>query len=312
MPGSLVVINPHASKARQPSTLAALTERVEEVLTVRDGTAPKIVETASAEAVGPLVAEALDEGVAAVVGVGGDGTMRDIAAVLAGTDVPLGIIPAGTGNQVAAVLGIPLSPIEAVDVLGGASERTIDLGEVRVEIKGQAATSSSFIIGCGAGFDAELMATTSGGLKRRLGAAAYFVQAARMTTRLSATPCRVTIDDELIQTDATAVLIGNMGQLVPGRLGLRLPLDPSDGLLDLIVVGASSPVGGLQGLVDQLRRTKLGGGSGDASIRLRGRKIRIEPESPMALEVDGDHVGSGALEARVMPSALQVLVPTID
>ena len=103
-----------------------------------------------------------------------------------------------------------------------------------------------------------------------------------------------------------------MGQLVPGRLGLRLPLDPSDGLLDLIVVSASSPVGGLQGLADQLRRTKLGGGSGDASIRLRGHKIRIEPELPMALEVDGDHVGSGALEARVMPGALQVLVPTSD
>ena len=48
MAGSLVVINPHASKARQPSTLAALTERVEEVLTARDGTAPRIVETASA------------------------------------------------------------------------------------------------------------------------------------------------------------------------------------------------------------------------------------------------------------------------
>ncbi len=123
------------------------------------------------------------------------------------------------------------------------------------------------------------MATTSGSLKRRLGAAAYFVQAARMAMRLSATPCRVTVDDELIETDATAVLIGNMGQLVPGRLGLRLPLDPSDGLLDLIVVGASSPVGGLRGLADQLRRTKLGGGSGDASIRRRGRRIRSSRSS---------------------------------
>lgn len=309
MPGSLVVINPHASKARDTSTLAALTERVEEVLTVRDGTAPKIVETASAEAVGPLVAEALAEGVAAVVGVGGDGTMRDIAAVLAGTDVPLGIIPAGTGNQVAAVLGIPLAPIRAVDGLGSAIERTIDLGEVRIEIKGQATTPSSFIIGCGAGFDAELMATTSGSLKRRLGAAAYFVQATRMAMRLSATPCRVTIDDELIETDATAVLIGNMGQLVPGRLGLRLPLDPGDGLLDLIVVGATNPVAAARNLADQLRRTQLGGGSGDGSIRRRGRAIRIEPSLPLPLEVDGDHVGSGALEARVVPGALRVLVP---
>ena len=273
MPGSLVIINPHASKARDPSTLAALTERVGVVLRNRDGSSPRIAETASAEEVGPLVAEALDEGVASVVGVGGDGTMRDIATVIAGTDVPLGIVPAGTGNQVAAVIGVPLSPLKAVDAIERATRRTVDLGMVTVELAGEDPTDSTFIIGCGAGFDAELMATTSSNLKRRLGAAAYFVQGARLAMRLAATPCRVTIDDELIETSATAVLIGNMGQLVPGRLGLRLPLDPSDGLLDLIVVGASSPVGGLQGLVDQLRRTKLGGSSGDASIRLRGHKI---------------------------------------
>ena len=312
MPGSLVVINPHASKARDAGTLSALTKRLEAVLGARDSTPPRLCETASAEAVRPLVAEALEEGVASVVGVGGDGTMREIAAVIAGTQVPLGIIPAGTGNQVAAVLGIPLSLLAAVDALEDTTERVVDLGEVTVELEGEVPTESSFIIGCGAGFDAELMATTSGGLKRRLGAAAYFVQGARLAMRLSATPCRVTIDDELIETAATAVLIGNMGELVPGRLGLRLPLDPADGLLDLIVVDASNAIGGLRGLADQLRRTQLGGGSGDRSIRRRGKTIRIEPDESLPLEVDGDHIGSGALEARVVPGALRVLVPAGD
>lgn len=309
MPGSLVVINPHASKARDASTLAASTERLGAVLAERDGAAPRFAETASADEVGPLVAEALVAGVASVVGVGGDGTMRDIAAVIAGTDVPLGIIPAGTGNQVAAVLGIPRVPVEAVDALEGAQVRTLDLGDVTVELEGAAPAGSTFILGCGAGFDAELMATTPSGLKRRLGAAAYFVQGARMLLRLTATPCRVTVDDETIEAAATAVLIGNLGQLVPGRLDLRLPLDPADGLLDLIVVGASNPVAGVRGLLDQLRRTEVGGGSGETSIRRRGRVVRIEPEQPLALEVDGDYVGQGALEARVLPGVLQVLVP---
>mgnify|MGYP001818975178 FL=1 len=107
------------------------------------------------------------------------------------------------------------------------------------------------------------------------------------------------------------ILIGNLGQLVPGRLDLRLPLDPVDGLLDLIVVGASNPVAGMRGLLDQLRRSELGGGSDEASIRRRGRVIRIEPEQPLALEVDGDYVGRGALEARVRPGALQVLAPPV-
>ncbi len=146
------------------------------------------------------------------------------------------------------MLGIPLSPLGAVDASGAPTQRTIDLGEVASSSSGEATIRSIFIIGCGAGFDAELMATTSASLKRRLGTAAYFAQGARLALRLAATPCRVTIDDELIETDATAVLIGNMGQLVPGRLGLRLPLDPSDGLLDVIVVGASSALGGLRAL----------------------------------------------------------------
>lgn len=208
-----------------------------------------------------------------------------------------------------AALGVPRSPLEAVDALDRAEPRAVDLGEVTVELADDTTMDSLFIIGCGVGLDAELMATTSEGLRRRLGAAAHFVHGARLALRLSATPCRVTVDGEPIEVGATVVLIGNMGQLVPGRLDLRLPIDPSDGLLDLIVVGASSPIGGLRGLADQFRRAGLGGGSGDPSIRRRGRTIRIEPERPMPLEVDGDYLGSGALEARIRPGALRVLTP---
>ncbi len=308
MPSSLVVINPHASKSRDATTLAALTERLGEVLAERDGAEPRLVETAEASEVAPVAREALDSGVASVVGVGGDGTLREIAGVLAGTDVPLGVIPAGTGNQVAGALAIPRSPMEAADVLANAVERVIDLGEVTVRVDGRSETSVC-LIGCGAGFDAQLMATTPKGLKRWLGSLAYFVQAARLMLRLSATPCRVTVDGQTFETGATIVLIGNMGHLVPGRLDLRLPLDPYDGLLELIIVGASGPVSGLRGLNDQLRRTQLGGGAGDASIRLRGRSIDIEPLEPMPLQVDGDHVGEGSLHARVRPAALRLLTP---
>ena len=308
MPGSLVVVNPSASRARDASALAALTERIGQVLGERDGTGPRIVKTSQPEDVRPLVTEAMDDGVAAVVGVGGDGTMRDIAGVLAGTDVPLGIVPAGTANQVAAALGIPRSPLEATDVLAAAAARAIDLGEVTTHV-GSAGITSVCMIGCGAGFDAELMATTSSRLKRRLGTVAYFIQAARLALGLSATPCRLTIDEQAVETDVTSVLVGNMGHLVPGRLGLRMPLDPYDGLLDLIVVGAPNAVAGLRGLADQLRRTELGGSDGDGSMRLRGRHITIEPSEPMPLEIDGDHVGAGSLSARILPGALRVLMP---
>ena len=154
MPGSLILVNPHASKARDARTLAALTERARLVLIERDGAEPRLVETAAAEDVAPTVHNALDGGVASIIGVGGDGTLREIAGVLAGTDVPLGIVPAGTGNQVAAVMGVSGSPVEAVDVLEHATAQTIDVGEVTVRRADGSEETSTFLLGCGTGFDA--------------------------------------------------------------------------------------------------------------------------------------------------------------
>ena len=305
---SLVIINPAASRTRDPATLAALAERVEAVLLERDGARPQLAETATGEAVRPLVAEAVQRGVSSVIAVGGDGTVRAIAASLADTRIPLGIIPAGTGNQVAAVMGIPRSPLAAVEALATAQPRTIDLGTATVRSHDET-SEAVFVIGCGAGFDAQLMTATSSTLKRRLGPAAYFVRAVPLVARLSAVPCRITVDGDVLVTEATAVLIGNMGQLVPGRVNLRLPLDPTDGLLDLIVVGASSAWAGIRGLADQLRRSQLGASADGRSVRLRGQRIAVEPEADMPLEIDGDPAGSGALEAAIRPRAMQLLVP---
>lgn len=287
----------------------AIAANLERTLTWRDGVAPQIEETARLTETAPLVRAALERGARCVVGVGGDGTLRDIAEVLQGTGVPMGIIPAGTGNQVAAVLGVSGSPESAADALGALEPRTIDLGQVTLQRSGHPETTSLFMIGCGAGFDAHLMATTPAHWKDRLGKMAYVAQAIRLASELRPTPCRITVDDEVIETEATIALVGNMGQVVPGLMDLRLPIDPTDGYLDLIVVTASGPVQGLRGLIDQLTRTHHGGNSDSDSIRRHGRHISITPADPAPLEVDGDYVGEGSLSARILPAALAVLAP---
>jgi diacylglycerol kinase family enzyme len=153
------------------------------------------------------------------------------------------------------------------------------------------------------------MATTSSASKRRYGKTAYFAQGIRLAMQVDAAPVRLSVDGDVIETEASLALVGNMGHLVPGVVGLRLPLDPEDGLLDLIVVAARGPIHGLKGLIDQLTRTALGGTSGSDSLRLRGRHISVEYLSPAPIQVDGDYVGEGSLEARVRPGALEVLVP---
>jgi diacylglycerol kinase (ATP) len=236
--------------------------------------------------------------------------------------VPLGIVPAGTGNQLAGVMGIPLGPAAAVAALASARPRTIDLGEATWWLTDEEAAwgaadppdgapsrRSAFTIGCGAGFDARLMATTPPDLKKRIGRSAYFAQALRLAADIGVVPYRLTVDGETIETEASVALVGNMGHLVPGLLGPRLPIVPDDGLLDLIVVGARGPLHGVKGLIDQLLRTSLGGGSGSDSLRVRGRRIVVAADRAEPLQVDGDHVGWGWLEARILPAALEVLVP---
>jgi diacylglycerol kinase (ATP) len=316
---SLIIVNPQGSRVRDQARRAALVEDVAAALERRDGGAPRIVETGAQSDTRPAVEAAVAEGVAAVVGIGGDGTLREIAASLAGTGIPLGIVPGGTGNLLAGILGIPAALPAAVRALERAGPRTIDLGEVTLRLArgpendaraDDVAETATFAIGCGIGFDARVMATTPPDLKRRFGRSAYFAQALRLALDIEAIPHRITVDGETIETRASIALITNMGELVPGIVGPRLPIIPDDGLLDLIVVGARGPLHGMKGLIDQLFRTQLGGGSGSDSLRVRGRVIEVEAERAEPLQVDGDHVGWGSLSARVLPGALRVLVPS--
>jgi diacylglycerol kinase family enzyme len=316
--GSLVIVNPFGSRLRDPRRRAALIDEVRDALERRDGRPPRFLETAAQAETKPAVEAAVAAGSPSVVGMGGDGTLREIAAALAGTGVPLGIVPGGTGNLLAGVLGVPGSPSDAAAALAHAQRRRIDLGEVRLRLVGGPSDvpeavdqppQATFAIGCGAGFDARVMATTPPDLKRRFGRSACFAQAMRLALEIEAVPFRLTVDGQTIETDASIALIANMGELVPGIVGPRLPIDPSDGLLDLIVVGARGPLHGVKGLIDQLFRTHLEGSSGSQSLRVRGQVIDVEADRPEPLQVDGDHVGWGGLSARVLPGALDVLVP---
>ncbi len=153
------------------------------------------------------------------------------------------------------------------------------------------------------------MQATPPELKRRLGRSAYFVQAAWVAARIGAVPYRVTVDGETVELDGSIALVTNFAELVPGLVRTRLPVVPDDGLFDVFVAGARNPIAGVRGLVDHLVRTGLGHDEGAGTVRLRGRHVRLEAMPHEPLQVDGDALGAGALEATVRPGALRVLVP---
>ena len=143
---------------------------VRKAMTELDWAEPLWLETRPDDTGERLASEAVRSGVDLVLASGGDGTVTACAGGVAGSGVPLGVLPCGTGNLLARNLGLPLSLDEALTVALTGSDRRLDVG---------IANDRPFVVMAGIGFDAEMLAGASEQLKKRLGWAAYMVSALR-------------------------------------------------------------------------------------------------------------------------------------
>jgi diacylglycerol kinase (ATP) len=250
-----------------------------------------------------LAEQAVTAGVDAVGVFGGDGTTMQAAAGLVGTEVPLGLIPGGTGNVLAGNLRIPSDPLRAVRLLTHGRRRVIDLGRV-VFPDGE----HYFGVAVGAGIDARVMGETAMVDKRRWGIGAYLATTLRVLADLRSTACVVTVDGEVLEAHAALVLIMNCGEMIPPLIRIRPEISPEDGLLDLVAVTADSPWQGLRGLFrvildgrrEEIRETPY--------IRYaRGTHFTVTAAERLPVEFDGDVVGGTPFTAQVVPHALAVM-----
>jgi diacylglycerol kinase (ATP) len=278
-----------------------------EVLSGRLGwRTPVWLETTAADPGRSQTKQALAGGAATVIAFGGDGTARVVAEVLARTGVPMGLLPAGTGNLLARNLGIPPNRLESsLHIALTGRDRTIDVGHVEI-----AATPDdeprreAFLVMTGLGFDAEVMAGTDPHLKERLGWVAYVVAGAgRLRGRR--TPITMQVDDgPLQQRRVRAVVIGNLGML-QGGIQLMPGAVPDDGWLDVVVVSPRSILGWLSVTGAVITRR------GHATVEhFRCRTIEVKAERPLHAQLDGDPAGTAqVLRASVDPLALVIRVP---
>ena len=295
-----------ASRLADPVRRDALVATAGAAIGVRTGSAPEVRVTATAATGRAAAREAVAAGARLLVVVGGDGSVRSAAAVLAGTGIALGIIPAGTGNLMAAALGIPRSPERAAAALADARERPIDVGRAWV---GSPATPMPFIVAAGVGFDARVMAATTERRKRSLGIGAYFAVATAVAARIRPFEVRLVVDGAVHETDALAVLVANAGELVPGLLRPRLPLVPDDGLLDVLVARGRGAAGGSRAAIELLFGRGVHTAIGPYAARFAARRVEVEAPAGEPVEVDGDVVGGGRLVAEIVPGAVRILVP---
>ena len=300
----LILVNPRASRLTDPKERERVADAVTGAVRHRYGREPR-VQAGSLDDTRIALAEATDA--PAVIVVGGDGTVREAAEALIGRGTPLAIIPAGTGNVLAGAIGIR-GIRSGLEALRHGRPRVIDLGRARwTHATGEAASRErTFAVACGMGLDARIMAAAEHEWKRRMRFGAYVGAAVREVLRLETARFRIDADGETLELEGYLALVANAGELVPGRIGPRRPIDPADGLLDLIVLGGATPAAGLVSAVELLVRSdELGGGV----IRRTVSHVRITGDPAQPIETDGDSHPPGRLEATVIPGALTVLVP---
>ena len=242
-----------------------------------------------------LAREAVRSNVDLVLASGGDGTITACVGGIAGTGVPLGVLPCGTGNLLARNLGLPLSLDEALAVALTGSDRRLDVG---------AANSRPFVVMAGIGFDAEMLDGADERLKSRVGWAAYVLSALR---HLRDRPVRMALraDGGPPQRRwASGVIVGNVGSL-QGNVRLLLDAAPDDGVLDVAVLAASGWTGWLRLAADVLLRRRTG-----RVAHLTCRELTVQASRAQPWEVHGEVAGTTRqLRVTLEPGRLLVRVP---
>ncbi|AWW40473.1 MULTISPECIES: diacylglycerol kinase [Streptomyces] len=243
---------------------------------------------------------AVADGTGALVAVGGDGMVNLALHAVAGTDTPLGLVPAGTGNDFARALGLPIRDPDAAGrvVAEGLREdriRAIDLGRVGDRWFGTVLAS---------GFDSRVndrgnrMRWPSGRLK-------YDVAMIAELAAFRPFPYRITLDDGAVtEIEATLVAVGN-GPSYGGGMRICPGADPGDGLFDVTVVGDCSRTTLLRVFPTVYR----GGHVGHPKVSVhRASQVELMAEGITGY-ADGEPLGPLPLTARCIPGAVRVVVP---
>jgi YegS/Rv2252/BmrU family lipid kinase len=243
-------------------------------------------------------AKAVAEGVDLVMAQGGDGTVMACVTGLAGTEVPLAVLPGGTGNLLATNFDIPSD-------LEGAVEAALEGDRVRLDVA--AMGDDRFVVMGGIGFDAAMLRDADPRLKEHLGAVAYVLSGFKHLRR-RATRFRLRLDDRRIERIGQGVLIGNLGRL-QGGLPVMPDARPDDGLLDVAVLQTRTVLDWLALAARVLLRRRRKDPQLEA---FQARRVEVHCDTPQPVERDGDPLDTPRdhLVVEVVPAALTLCVPS--
>jgi YegS/Rv2252/BmrU family lipid kinase len=236
----------------------------------------------------------------AVFTLGGDGTVMEVLDTLCGSGIPVGIIPAGTGNLVARALDIPLDVDRAVRGLITGAPRKVDLGRIH------GPTPRVFAFAAGLGIDVTMIERTTTLAKRRLGVLAYVLAAGAAALRHDRFHVRIITEHGTIERDASLTLVANFGSVLHGGFALGPQITPDDGLLDVCVYAPDNAVDAV-GMVWRLVTKNYSGD--DRMYFAKAREVVIECDPPRIFQADGEIIGTSPVRITVDAGAATLLVP---
>ncbi|MGB3403246.1 MAG: YegS/Rv2252/BmrU family lipid kinase [Microcoleaceae cyanobacterium] len=248
-----------------------------------------------------LAQQAVEADASCIIASGGDGTVSQVAEVLIGTDIPLGVIARGTANAFANALNIPDTIKEACETILEQNQRNIDVAKCNGKL---------MILLAGIGFEAETVDHTSRELKDKFGILAYFLSGLNQLQELEKFEAELETDDKIIQVEAAAITVANIAPpssiLAQGPAGIVM----DDGLLDVTIISPQNKLGAIAASYhlfqsaaneNEAQRDDIG--------YLRTRKITIKTNPQQKVAVDGEMEGTTPLEIECLPKELMVLVP---
>jgi YegS/Rv2252/BmrU family lipid kinase len=263
-----------------------------------------------------LAARACAEGYDVVVGVGGDGTWSNVADGLLSsgrTDVALGVLPSGTGNDFGRNLGFdPRDPHDAVAALAAGTLRRVDVGLLETPSAADRAPDvwekRHFLNVAGFGFDVAVIDAAQGARFLR-GALLYRVTAFLQLFRFVGFGCELTTSSGVQRQARHLMLTVSNGRYFGGGFPISPSADVSDGRLHACRIEDASPFERLR-LFNLAQRGRHTGAQGVEVLGAAG--VRLTFEAPPRFELDGDvrRAASAALELRVLPGALAVVAPS--
>ena len=170
---------------------------------------------------------AAEDEVRAVIAVGGDGTLCEVAAGLTGTGKPMGIIPAGTGNDLIKTVGLPSKPEEALRFLLNHESRAVDTGRMN---------DTFFLNVCGTGFDVTVLDCAEEFKEKHRGLTPYLLGLIKAITHYRPVHLTITYDGKREEGDYLVCSVAN-GRFIGGGIPICPAAEMTDGKLDLVLIG---------------------------------------------------------------------------